>query len=109
MKRRYEFLWDGEMPSTIIEVVPFVDKTQGTDHTLDRKTGHTVNIYGNNISESYKRDIFLSFKYRRICPEDAYFLEDRKEIYPIIKVFPIEECPIYEELIMLKNAAIKDV
>ena len=95
---KYEYHFNGEMPNYIIEFIPFIDELQGTGHTLDRETGHTVNIYSDNVSESFKREVFLSNKYRRICPRDAYFLEERKEILPTVNVFPLRKCPIYRRL-----------
>ena len=96
--KKYEFTYNREMPPYIIEFIPFVDELEGTGSVIDRTTGHIVNIYGNSITETLKRDIFLSFKYRRFCPRNVYFLEEEKEIGPTVNVYPMEECPIYDKL-----------
>lgn len=94
----YIFSYKGEMPSYIIEFIPFVDRLEGSGTCVDRETGHTVNIYGKSVSENLKRKVYLSSEFRRVCPRNAYFLEERKEIYPTIKVFPLSKCPIYKKL-----------
>ena len=95
---KYIFEYNGKMPSYIIEFIPFIDELEGTSSRKDRKTGHTVNIYGNEVTESLKREVYLSPKFIRVCPRDSYFLEEAKEISPIVEVFPLSECPIYEKL-----------
>lgn len=95
---KYEFHFNGEMPNYIIEFIPFIDELEGTGSVMDRETGHTVNIYSDNISEALKREIFLSGKYRRMCPRDVYFLEEEKEISPTVNVLPLRKCPIYRRL-----------
>jgi len=95
---KYEFHFNREMPNYIIEFIPFIDKLEGTGSVMDRETGHTVNIYSDNVSVAFERKIFLSHKYRRICPRDAYFLEEKKEIAPTVNVLPLRRCPIYRRL-----------
>lgn len=96
--KKYKFVFDGEMPSCIIEFIPFIDELEGAGIVVDRETGHTVNIYKDKITEDFKREIFLSFEYRRICPRNIYYLEEEKDLAPIINVFPLSECPIYGKL-----------
>ena len=89
MTARYICPFDSKRIPYIIEFIPYT----GTD----RVTGHTVNIYG-NVTEELKREIYLSSQFRRTCPRDAYFLEEEKEILPIIKEFPLYRCKIYKQL-----------
>lgn len=98
---KYVFSYDGKMPSYIIQFIPFVDELEGTGTCIDRKTGHTVNIYTSESPEQTMkivREVSLSLRYRRFCPRDAYFLEEEKEIPPVVNVYPILKCPIYEKL-----------